>query len=49
MLLPLDWLAEWVPDLPPAAALAERLTLAGLEIEAIREHVLPEKLSLIHI
>lgn len=49
MLLPLDWLEEWVPDLPPAAALAERLTLAGLEIEAIREHVLPEKVVIGHV
>ena len=35
MRVPLDWLAEWV-DLPPSPqTLAERLTLAGLEVDGI--------------
>lgn len=44
MLLPLDWLEEWVPGLPAAEELAERLTLAGLEIEDIRETRVPAKI-----
>ena len=34
MRVPLRWLAEWIP-LPDAAALAERLTQGGLEVESI--------------
>src|SRR5690349_11447183 len=37
MLIPLEWLAEYV-DLPASPeALAEQLTLAGLEVEEIRQ------------
>jgi phenylalanyl-tRNA synthetase beta chain len=43
MRLPLDWLEEWIPDLPDASVLAERLTFAGLEIEEITDAALPEK------
>lgn len=43
MLVPLDWLAEWIEDLPATEVLADRLTMAGLEIEGVREHALPEK------
>src|SRR5437899_4672642 len=35
--IPLSWLAEFVTWSGPAAALAERLTMAGLKIEAIEE------------
>ena len=34
MRVPLSWLAEWI-DLPPVADLAERLTMAGLEVDSI--------------
>jgi len=34
MRVSLEWLAEWV-DLPPTDALVERLTLAGLEVDAV--------------
>jgi len=34
MRLPLDWLGEWI-DLPPEAALVERLTLGGFEDVAV--------------
>jgi phenylalanyl-tRNA synthetase beta chain len=34
MRVPLCWLAEWI-DLPPVAELAERLTMAGLEVDSI--------------
>src|SRR5207249_8174720 len=37
MRIPLSWLAEFVTWSSPAAALAERLTMAGLKIEAIEE------------
>src|SRR5438477_12616465 len=37
MRIPLSWLAEFVTWSGPAAALAERLTMAGLKIEAIEE------------
>src|SRR2546422_3255508 len=37
MRTPLSWLAEFVTWSGPAAALAERLTMAGLKIEAIEE------------
>ncbi|MFP6665255.1 MAG: phenylalanine--tRNA ligase subunit beta, partial [Deltaproteobacteria bacterium] len=43
MRLPLDWLEEWVPNLPEASVLAERLTFAGLEIEEIATAALPAK------
>src|SRR5436309_13866400 len=35
MRIPLSWLAEFVTWSGPAAALAERLTMAGLKLEAI--------------
>ncbi len=35
MLLPLSWLSDFLEDLPGAEVLSERLTMAGLEIEAI--------------
>jgi phenylalanyl-tRNA synthetase beta chain len=35
MRLPLNWLRDWVPYEGTASALAERLTMAGLEVEAI--------------
>jgi phenylalanyl-tRNA synthetase beta chain len=35
MLLPLSWLAQYVDDLPEPEELAHRLTMAGLEVEAI--------------
>jgi phenylalanyl-tRNA synthetase beta chain len=41
MRVPLGWLAEWTSVLPPAAALAERLTLAGLAVDSI-ERVGPD-------
>ena len=34
MHVPLSWLAEWI-DLPPAAELADQLTMAGLEVDSI--------------
>src|SRR5439155_6402738 len=37
MRIPLSWLAEFVTSSGRAAALAERLTMAGLKIEAIEE------------
>src|SRR5438093_9826909 len=37
MRIPLSWLAEFVTWSRPAAALAERLTEAGVKIEAIEE------------
>src|SRR5438128_8557900 len=37
MRIPLSWLAEFVTWSGRAAALAERLTMAGLKIEAIEE------------
>src|SRR6266436_1816455 len=37
MRIPLSWLAEFVTWSGPAAALAERLTMAGLKIDAIEE------------
>jgi phenylalanyl-tRNA synthetase beta chain len=41
MRVPLGWLREWISVAPPTAALAERLTLAGLAVDAI-ERVGPE-------
>src|SRR5271157_1005154 len=41
MRVPLGWLAEWTSVAPPAAALAERLTLAGLAVDSI-ERVGPD-------
>ncbi|HKE11081.1 MAG TPA: phenylalanine--tRNA ligase subunit beta [Myxococcota bacterium] len=41
MRVPLGWLAEWTSVRPPAAALAERLTLAGLAVDSI-ERVGPD-------
>jgi phenylalanyl-tRNA synthetase beta chain len=41
MRVPLGWLAEWISVAPPAAALAERLTLAGLAVDSI-ERIGPE-------
>ncbi|HEX6998795.1 MAG TPA: phenylalanine--tRNA ligase subunit beta [Gammaproteobacteria bacterium] len=35
MLISLDWLGEWVDAGGPTAALAERLTMAGLEVEEV--------------
>ena len=35
MKIPLEWLAEYVPNKLPAEALAERLTMAGLEVTGI--------------
>jgi len=35
MRIPYSWLKEWVRPLAPAEELAERLTMAGLEIEAV--------------
>src|SRR5262245_44742367 len=36
MLIPLDWLAEYVAIGDAPEALAEQLTMAGLEVEGIR-------------
>lgn len=36
----LDWLSEWVAELPPAEDLAHRLTLAGLEVSGLQGRVL---------
>jgi phenylalanyl-tRNA synthetase beta chain len=36
MKIPLKWLADYLPALPPAADLAERLTVAGLEVSKVR-------------
>jgi phenylalanyl-tRNA synthetase beta chain len=41
MKVPLRWLAEYVPLTIPAAELAERLTLAGLEVSGVRRYGLP--------
>src|ERR1700722_6842843 len=41
MKVPLKWLAEYVPLTIPAAELAERLTLAGLEVSGVRLFGLP--------
>ncbi len=49
MLLPLDWLEERLPGLPDAEVLAERLTLAGLEIEEIRTSEVPAKVVIGHV
>jgi len=49
MLLPLDWLEERLPGLPDAEVLAERLTLAGLEIEEIRISEVPAKVVIGHV
>lgn len=35
MKVPADWLGEFVPSLPPAAELAEGLTMRGLEVESV--------------
>ncbi|MEM1263634.1 MAG: phenylalanine--tRNA ligase subunit beta [Pseudomonadota bacterium] len=35
MKISLSWLREWVPDAPDAQELAERLTLAGLEVDSV--------------
>jgi len=35
MRVPVKWLSEYVADLPDAAELATRLTMAGLEVEAV--------------
>ena len=35
MRISLQWLKEWLPSLPEPRALAERLTMAGLEVEGI--------------
>ncbi len=35
MKFPVSWLREWVPQLPETSVLAERLTMAGLEVEAL--------------
>lgn len=32
-----NWLRSWVPDAPEGDALAERLTMAGLEVDAVDE------------
>jgi phenylalanyl-tRNA synthetase beta chain len=41
MKVPLKWLAEYVSLTIPAAELAERLTLAGLEVSGVRSFGLP--------
>jgi phenylalanyl-tRNA synthetase beta chain len=41
MKVPLKWLAEYVPLTIPAAELAERITLAGLEVSGVRLFGLP--------
>jgi phenylalanyl-tRNA synthetase beta chain len=45
--VPLGWLAEWISVAPPVAALAERLTLAGLAVDSV-ERVGPD-LSGVHV
>ncbi|MEM8982284.1 MAG: phenylalanine--tRNA ligase subunit beta [Pseudomonadota bacterium] len=35
MKISLGWLREWVPDAPDVGVLAERLTLAGLEVDSV--------------
>ncbi|HEY8521414.1 MAG TPA: phenylalanine--tRNA ligase subunit beta [Gammaproteobacteria bacterium] len=37
MLISLDWLGEWVGPVGPTTALAERLTMAGLEVEEVAQ------------
>ena len=44
----LDWLGEWLPDLPAADQLAERLTMAGIEVDAL-ESALPDGLTGVRI
>ncbi len=39
MRVPISWLAEMVADLPPPEVIAERLTMAGLEVEALERPV----------
>jgi phenylalanyl-tRNA synthetase beta chain len=41
MKVPLKWLAEYVPLTMPIAELAERLTLAGLEVSGVRLYGMP--------
>jgi phenylalanyl-tRNA synthetase beta chain len=41
MKIPLKWLEEYVPLTVPVADLAERLTLAGLEVSGVRLYGLP--------
>ncbi len=41
----LDWLSEWVAELPPSEELAQLLTLAGLEVDAQRDRVLDLELT----
>ena len=41
MRISLQWLKDWLPSLPPARELAERLTMAGLEVEGIESAAPP--------
>ena len=41
MKIPLKWLADYVPLDLPVAELAQRLTLAGLEVSGFRSYDLP--------
>lgn len=41
----LDWLSEWVAELPPAEELAQSLTMAGLEVDDHRDRVMELELT----
>ena len=41
----LNWLSEWVAELPPAEELAQSLTMAGLEVDSHRDQVLELELT----
>ncbi len=41
----LNWLSEWVAELPPAEELAQSLTMAGLEVDDHRDQVLELELT----
>jgi phenylalanyl-tRNA synthetase beta chain len=37
MLVPISWLREYVDEVPPISELVERITLAGMEVDAVHE------------
>ena len=41
----LNWLSEWVAELPPAEELAQSLTMAGLEVDNHHDQVLELELT----
>ena len=41
----LNWLSEWVAELPPAEELAQSLTMAGLEVDDHHDQILELELT----